>query len=95
MAAIDHNGTLDLREQIARIDDLLLRGQQMREQMAADQPLNAARLNQMLADHDRKRQEIRLETWKITVAVIGGVTSAMAAGAALFAAGAAYMKLFS
>jgi hypothetical protein len=46
MAATDHNGSLDLREQIARIDELLLRGQQMREQMAA-----AAHLNQMLPSH--------------------------------------------
>jgi hypothetical protein len=36
----------------------------------------------MLADHDRKRQEIRLAPWQIAFA-------GMTAGAALFAAGAA------
>jgi hypothetical protein len=36
----------------------------------------------MLADHDRKRQEIRLAPWSIAFA-------GMTAGAALFAAGAA------
>jgi ABC-type Fe3+-siderophore transport system permease subunit len=45
-----------------------------------------AHIDQMLADHDRKRQEIRYAPW---LAVITGLT----AGAALFAAGAAFMKL--
>jgi hypothetical protein len=54
-----------------------------------------AHIDQMLADHDRKRQEIRVETWKIAIAVASVIASSMAAGAALFAAGAAYMKLFS
>jgi len=40
----------------------------------------------MLADHDRKRQEIRLAPWQL---VLAGMTS----GAALFAAGAAFMKI--
>jgi hypothetical protein len=87
MATTDHNGSLDLREQIARIDELLLRGQQMREQMVADQSLNAAHLNQMLADHDRKRQEIRFETWRIVISLTTVIISAMAAGAALITAG--------
>ncbi len=47
-----------------------------------------AHIDQMLADHDRKRQEIRLVPW---VLVLSGVTS----GAAVFAVGAAFMKLFS
>jgi hypothetical protein len=68
MATTDYNGGLDLREQIARID-------------------------QMLADHDHKRQEIKLEIWKIVIAIGGLIVSSMAAGAALFAAGAAYFKL--
>jgi hypothetical protein len=41
-----------------------------------------AHIDQMLADHDRKRQEIRLAPW---LAAFAGMT----AGAALFAAGAA------
>jgi hypothetical protein len=45
-----------------------------------------AHIDQMLADHDRKRQEIRLSPWQLALA---GMTS----GAALFAAGAAFMKI--
>jgi hypothetical protein len=45
-----------------------------------------AHIDQMLADHDRKRQEIRFAPW---LAVIGGMT----AGAALFAAGVAFVKV--
>jgi hypothetical protein len=40
----------------------------------------------MLADHDRKRQEIRYQPW---LAVMSGMTT----GAALFAAGAAFVKV--
>jgi hypothetical protein len=46
-----------------------------------------AHIDQMLADHDRKRQEIRYAPF---LATISGLT----AGAALFAAGAAFMKVF-
>jgi hypothetical protein len=46
-----------------------------------------AHIDQMLADHDRKRQEIRLAPWAL---VMTGVTS----GAALFAAAFAFAKLF-
>jgi hypothetical protein len=50
-----------------------------------------AHIDQMLADHDRKRQEIRYAPWVLIVpAIIGALT----AGAALFAAGAAFMKVF-
>jgi hypothetical protein len=47
-----------------------------------------AHIDQMLADHDRKRQEILLAPWQLA---LGGMT----AGAAMFAAGAAFMKLFA
>jgi hypothetical protein len=46
-----------------------------------------AHIDQMLTDHDRERQEIRLAPWQL---VLTGLTS----GAALFAAGAAFMKIF-
>lgn len=46
-----------------------------------------AHIDQMLADADRKRQEIRLAPWQL---LFGG----MAFGAALVAATAALMKLF-
>jgi hypothetical protein len=46
-----------------------------------------AHIDQMLADHDRKRQEIRLAPWALMIA---GMTS----GAAFFAAGAAFFKIF-
>jgi hypothetical protein len=47
-----------------------------------------AHIDQMLADHDRKRWEIRFAPWQL---VVTGMTS----GAALFAAGAgaAFFKL--
>jgi hypothetical protein len=45
-----------------------------------------AHIDQMLADHDRKRQEIRYAPF---LAMISGMT----AGAALFAAGAAFLKI--
>jgi hypothetical protein len=44
-------------------------------------------IREMLADHDRKRQEIRFAPWLL-------VLSAMTTGAALFAAGATFMKLW-
>lgn len=46
-----------------------------------------AHIDQMLADHDRKRQEIR---YAPAAMLVSGLT----AGAAIFAAGAAFMKLF-
>jgi hypothetical protein len=46
-----------------------------------------AHIDQMPADHDRKRQEIRPAP--LALALTG-----MTAGAALFAASAAFMKLF-
>ena len=45
-----------------------------------------AHIDQMLADHDRKRQEIKLAPWQIAFA-------GMTAGAALFAAGGAFVKI--
>ena len=44
----------------------------------------------MLADHDRKRQEIKYAPWVLLLPVAIGL---LTAGAALFAAGAAFMKL--
>ncbi len=46
-----------------------------------------AHIDLMLADHDRKRQEIQLAPW---VLVLGGVST----GATLFAAAAVFVKLF-
>ena len=46
-----------------------------------------AHIEQMQADRDRKRQEIRYAPWAL---VLSGMTS----GAAVFAAGAAFVKLF-
>ena len=45
-----------------------------------------AHIDQMLADHDRKRQEIKLAPW-------GLILSMATAMAAFFAAGAAFVKL--
>lgn len=58
----------------------------LREKLAhIDQML--ADIDRTRADHDRKRQEIR---WYPIVVMMSGLT----AGAALFAAGAAAVKLF-
>jgi hypothetical protein len=62
---------LDIREKLARID-----------QMLADHDRNRAQVDQLRADHDRKRQEVKLAPWQIAFA-------GMTAGAALFASGAA------
>jgi hypothetical protein len=45
-----------------------------------------AHIDQILADHDRKRQEIRYAPWFAAM-------TGMGTGAALFAAGAAFVKL--
>jgi hypothetical protein len=45
-----------------------------------------AHIDQMLADHDRKRQEIRLAPWQLFIAGLG-------TGAALAIAGAAILGL--
>jgi len=47
-----------------------------------------AHIDQMLADHDRKRQEIRYAPWQM---MLGGMT----AGAAFFAAGVAFMRVLA
>ena len=78
---------IDIREKLAHIDEMLTHNEQMRQQTLADEALNPARLNEILAKHDRLRQEIRYAPW---LAIVSGMT----AGAALFAAGAAFMKLF-
>jgi hypothetical protein len=57
------------------------------DQMLADHDRSRAHIDQLAADHDRKRQEIVLAPW---LALITG----MGTGAALFAAGVAFMKLF-
>jgi hypothetical protein len=66
---------LDLREQIARIDQLL-----------ADHDRKRQEIHFAHADHDRTRQEIRLAPWQLAL-------TGMTTGAALFAAGAAFVKL--
>lgn len=57
---------------------------------AVDLREKLAHIDQMLADHDRKRQEIRYAPWVLMLPVIVG---SLTAGAALFAAGAAFFKL--
>lgn len=54
---------------------------------ALDLQEQVTRIDQMLADIHSKRQEVRLAPWQL---VLAGLTS----GAALFAAGAAFMKVF-
>ena len=47
-----------------------------------------AHIDQMLADHDRKRQETHFAPWQLAL-------TGMGTGAAVFAAGAAFFKLLS
>jgi hypothetical protein len=54
--------------------------------MGLDVRKKLAHIDQMLADHDRPPHEIRFAPW---FAVIGGMTT----GAALFAAGVAFIKV--
>jgi len=46
-----------------------------------------AHIDQMLADHDRKRQEIKYAPWAL-------IFTGMASAAAFFAAGVAFIKIF-
>jgi hypothetical protein len=55
--------------------------------LALDVREKLAHIDQMLADHDRKRQEIVLAPWILAI-------TGMGTGAALLAAGAALMKAF-
>jgi hypothetical protein len=57
------------------------------DQMLADIDRTRADHTRIIADHDRKRQEIRFAPW---LAMISGMT----AGAAFFAAGVAFVKIF-
>ena len=75
--------TLDLREQIARID-----------QMLADHDRNRMQVDQLAADRDRKRQEMKLAPWQLVLAGVTTGAGLMAAGAGLFAAGGVYLKMF-
>jgi hypothetical protein len=58
------------------------------DQMLADHHRITADTRRIDADHDRKRQEIRYAPW---LAALSGMT----AGAALFAAGAAFMRILT
>jgi hypothetical protein len=73
---------LDVREQLAHIDQMLADRDLKRQQFA----FAPVQVLQWLADHDRKQQQIRYQPW---VAIVSGLT----AGAALFAAGGAFIKL--
>lgn len=53
-----------------------------------------AHIDQMLAGHDRKRQEIKLAPWQMVLATLSFVVTFMGAGAALFAAALAFFKVF-
>src|SRR5262245_4981840 len=81
---------LDLREKLARIDQMLAAHDRDRAQIntfSAQHEVWKAQIEQMAADRDRKRQEIKWQPWQ--VAFMG-----MTAGAALFVAGGAFVKVF-
>ena len=61
------------------------------QQMRIDGEHKLEDIRRIIAEHDRRRQEI---DWHPIVVVIPMIISAMTAGAALFAAGAGWLKLF-
>ena len=69
--------TLDIREQLARID-----------RIQAELQKSQVEITKMTAETDKTRMDIKLVPW--TVAFTG-----LGTGAALFAAGAAFMKLIA
>jgi hypothetical protein len=64
------------------------------EPIILDMREKLAHIDQMLADHDRKRQEIRMERQEIRMAPWALALTGVASGAALFAAAFAFAKLF-
>lgn len=56
------------------------------DQMLAAHDRDRVQIEQLHADHDRKRQEIKYAPWLV-------IFTGMATGAALFAAGGAFIKL--
>jgi hypothetical protein len=79
----DYSNNIDLREKLAHIDQMLADHDHRR----ADMDRIRAEIDRAFAERDRRRQEMRYQP---ALAVISGLT----AGAALFAAGAAFAKLF-
>jgi len=71
----------ELRERLAHIDAAL-----------AQHDHDRAQVGQLNADHDRKRQEIRLAPWQLAFAGMTAGAALMAAGAGIFAAGGAFLK---
>jgi len=61
--------------------------------MLADHDKNRAQIEALFADRDRKHQEMRLAPWQIAITAIAAGATMMGAGAALFAAGGAFFKL--
>lgn len=80
----DDKDTLNLREQIARID-----------KMQASIQSKQASIENAGLDAWLKRQEITFAPWKFLLAAIITAISLMAAGAGLLAAGVALAKLLS
>lgn len=87
--AIDDISGIDLREKLAHIDLMLAQHQRIQQETLNDETrLNRLR-QEMLNDETRigqVRQAMQLAPWQVGFA-------GMTAGAALFAAGAAFIKL--
>jgi len=84
--ADDNN--LNLREQIARIDQMLADHDLKRQQTA----FGPVQVLQWLADHDRKQQEMRHAPWLTIASVTTATAAVLAAGAAI---GAMFVKVFN
>jgi hypothetical protein len=64
--------------------------------MSDDTPdLDALKIRQIIADIDQKRADTERKRQEISLAPLALLVSGMTAGAALFAAGAAFMKIIS
>ena len=74
--------TLDIREKLAHIDQMLAAHDRDRQEMYYNQWRVPAHIDQMLAEHNRRLQEIRFAPWLVAFA-------GMTAGAALLGVGVA------
>jgi hypothetical protein len=89
----DFSAGLNLREQLARIDNIMADTQKKQREhanLAVDRQTedreHIARIDKLLAEAQKQRREYHMQPWQVAATVFGG-------GAALFAAGAAFVKL--
>ncbi|HYZ42306.1 MAG TPA: hypothetical protein VE687_17045 [Stellaceae bacterium] len=82
----DSTAQLNIREKLAHIDQMFADTDRLRAETRNLAALRQAEVEQALTDIARGRQAMRLASWQL-------MATGMTAGAALFAAGAAFIKL--